>query len=158
MLDAIRRFFVMLFGHPQPIDFWLLAADLAIVVLIIWLDVPEKLHKRKVNRYVVTAVVLMQEGEVIEAAVPRAGPIENADIRFQETISIWCVSVNEWESKASKFLANCSPKAGAAFVHHVGATGMLYGGVTGSARDQYEFLLARMNNLRNIIEKADAYF
>jgi hypothetical protein len=152
MVDAIHRFFIMLFGKPQPIDFWLLGADIAIVLLILWVDVPEKLHKRRVRSGLSATGTLMQKGEEIEASAPRSG---NIDIG---TIPLWKQSVDEWMTKTNNFLASCSPQASAAFLHNVGGSSMRYGGIAGDAHDYFVHLLARMNNLRAIMEKPDVYF
>jgi hypothetical protein len=71
MVDAIRRIFHLVFGTPQPIEWWLLGADLAIVFLIIWLDVPEYFHKRRVRKIMLRFQPLIEIGEKLQREVPR---------------------------------------------------------------------------------------
>jgi hypothetical protein len=102
-----------------------------------------------------TAVLQMQKAEEIEAAVPRSGTVYESSV-----IPSWKESVDRWMNETDKFLASCSPQASAAFLHHVGGSGVTvhYGGIAKDAHDYYVFLLARTNNLRAIMEKSDIYF
>src|SRR5438093_11653328 len=79
MCDAIHRFFIFLFGKPQPIDWWLLGADLAIFVLIIWLDVPERLHSLKAQRRVAELEPFMVKGRVLQHSVPNPADAVEAE-------------------------------------------------------------------------------
>lgn len=70
MFDAMRRTFHLIFGKPQPIEWWLLAADLAIVFLIIWLDVPETWHKRSIGKHLTSLSGFVDNGLRLQRSVP----------------------------------------------------------------------------------------
>jgi hypothetical protein len=162
--DAIRRIFHLIFGRPQPIEWWLLGADLAIVFLIIWLDVPDKLHKRKLRKIVPSLIPYMDEGRKVEEA------IQGFDMRLpkgQEAAYDWTIKADEWGRKTGEFLALHSARASAVFLLVVSSKGaekhvfsprhgMQY--LSGRTADCYQTLLCRLDNLRRIIEKPEAYF
>jgi hypothetical protein len=147
MLCAILRH--LLSHEYSPFDRFIELGVFVLIAYEVWVTFS---HRQKIKSRLGAMLVLMQKGEVVEAAVPRAG---NLDV---SAISTWNESVNAWVTETSNFLTRHSPTALAIFTHHVGATGMLYGGITKDARDYYDLLLARMNNLRNIMEKVDVYF
>lgn len=165
MLDAVHRFLVLIFGHPQPIDWWLLAADVAIVALIIWLDVPERIHKRRCAKIVPFLFEFMDKGQKMQNDVPEPSPgSPNQDWpRFQA----WVTSVNNWSSETNGFLASKSARASASFLLVVDSSSrdnLIYRPdgrsfyVSGGVRLCYQRLVSQLDNLREIMEKPDVYF
>jgi hypothetical protein len=162
--DAIRRIFHLLFGTPQPIEWWLLGADLAIVFLIIWLDVPEKWHRRKLRKRVVELQPYMNEGQEIQRDVLVI--IETLEV-WGETAYAWTIKANFWSKQTSDFLAIHSKRASAAFLLVINSAvtdrriytpryGQRY--LSGEVGDCYQTLLSRLDNLRHIMERPEAYF
>jgi hypothetical protein len=150
MCDAIRRIFHLIFGNPQPIEWWLLAADAAIVALIVWLDVPKKLHERRVGKWMKRLLPLMPKGQTLQASVPRASEDE---IKTTE----WTNSVQEWIAEVQTALTLYSAKALAAFNSGMPKDSS-YPGTAPLAHRHLSYLLLRLENLRKILEKPDAYF
>lgn len=111
MMDAIRRIFVLLFGHPQPIEWWLLATDLAIVALIVWLDVPERLHKRRIRQRMGRLVEFLNEGQKLLTTFP-----DDKTSYGQTLIPGWKTAVENWITSTNSFLLVCSPYASAKFL------------------------------------------
>ena|SRR5437868_1250173 len=178
MCDAIPRIFRLLFGSPQPIEWWLLGADLAIVALIIWLDVPERLHKLKVQRCVADLGEFMDKGQKLMSTVPRpvsggAGPSSRSTSNlpsYSGNVSAWRTAVEEWITETNHFLTSKSPRAAAAFmlisVTGVVANPQIVYTESGESfpisedtlRESYQRLVVRLDNLRSIMEKPEAYF
>jgi hypothetical protein len=151
MFDAVRRICRLVFGSPQPIEWWLLAADLAIVFLIIWLDVPEKFHKYRVRKRKEKVFECWATGQTLQTMAPvNHGP---------ENTASWLVSFKEWNNKTHDLLQSYSPEAAVAFFHETGRVEMPEGAydVVNPARVQYRSLLIRLNNLKTIMENADGY-
>ena len=164
MCDAIRRMFVLLFGRPQPIDFWLLGADIAIVALIIWLDVPEKLHKRRISKCIASLLPFMERGQELQRITPRPAH----DTAYNDAAWEWKIFVDDWRKEVEKFLEQSSPRAASVFGFIV-QTGIRENpqvvytesdsfAIEGFHRDSYQKLIAELNNLRSIMEKPEAYF
>src|ERR1035441_10652139 len=161
MLDAIHRFFVLIFGRPQPIDFWLLGVDGLIVVLIAWLDVPDKLHNRRIGKRLTSLSHLMNEGLGLQRSVPDTAKEES------EVLRLWMTNTKAWGNKTNQFLAACSQQASGAFllVHDSSSADTLVFMPSGeffhlapSIREHYQLLLSQLNNLRHIVEKPEVYF
>jgi len=136
----------------RPFDWLMLVVEILVLLLIGYEVGTTVWNKRVVRRRMAAAVLLMRRGEEIESAVPRSGNIDVA------TIPLWKESVNAWITETNNFLAGCSPQASAALLHNVGGGSIRYGAIAGDAHDYFVFLLARMNNLRAIMEKSDVYF
>lgn len=161
MCDAIRHALHILFGTPEPIEVWMLIADVLIVVLIIWLDLPEWFHKRKCHKIVTTIAPYIERGQEIRQNVP------SPEMAERESGVAWMQSVDAWSEETNNFLLTHSRRASLAFQLIAGAN--LHGGIVyrpngysfpvfGQIREHYERLLDLMNNLRGIMEKPDVYF
>ena len=165
MFDAIRRMFLLLFGRPQPIDFWLLGADIAIVALIIWLDVPEKLHKRRISKCVASLLPFMERGQELQRTTPRP----SHDAAYNAANWEWMTSVGDWGKETKTFLEKYSSRAAASFVlpSETGQTAnpqTVYTEsghsfpIEGAQKESYQRLVEQLNNLRRITEQSEAYF
>jgi hypothetical protein len=75
-------------------------------------------------------------------------------------LKAWIKSVEDWIQDTQKEIANHSTQAGISFAHFSGgsSSSINYGGISGGAQIWYRELLSRLDNLRNIMEKADVYF
>jgi hypothetical protein len=161
MCDAIRHVFHMLFGNPEPIEVWMLVADVLIVVLILVFDMPEWLHKRKYNKRVASLAPFVNRGIQLQRDVPV--PLMT-NLEFE--IVDWVLKVNTWSTETSSFLAEYSQRA-STFFSVIGpsirdsfrintSAGSFH--VPPDAEGHYQQLLAQLANLQRIIEKPDAYF
>jgi hypothetical protein len=165
MLDALHRLFVSSFGHPQPIEWWLLAADVAIVALIVWLDVPEKLHKRRCAKIVKVLSDFMFVGHTLAGSVPNP---QLQQVGSAEQIEMWRQSVEAWRTETAQYLSAHSSKAASAFLlitlSETNVTNIVHPlegwsfHLSGYERETYQALLGYMDNLRGIIEKPEVYF
>lgn len=151
MLDAIHRLFKLMFGCPQPIDFWILGADVLIVLLILWVDVPEKLHQRRIKKNIYKLVSFLNDGQALHDAPPNSQATE-------EEAQTWSEQVSNWILLVQSFLEKNSKSALSVFRHH--GLGQRYGGLRISLKVEKWFyeLDVRLKNLRSIMEKPDVYF
>jgi|HubBroStandDraft_5_1064220.scaffolds.fasta_scaffold11766_4 hypothetical protein len=152
LIDAIRRIWHVVFGRPQPIEWWLLGADLAIVFLIIWLDVPERFHRRRINKRVVTLFEYIHRGQLLKASSPHS-------LEDDKLVPSWLNAVKEWNAESLHFLESCSPQARAAFlISDETAHTREVSTVPLGARWSYGAMLDRLDNMRKIAENPDVYF
>ncbi len=162
MMDGIRRVFHILFGSPQPIEWWLLGADLAIVGLIIWLDVPEYLHKKKCGQIVGQLKPLSVKGTQLQMDTPNPRTPQGAKA-FQR----WQSEVNAWSDQTHDILARNSSKAASAFMLVVNAQvadrmvrspdGNIFS-LGGGWGDTYQLFQLKLSNLQTIMQNPEAYF
>jgi hypothetical protein len=148
-IDTLRRFF----GDFRPADLTICILEIIFIAVILWLDLPERFHKNKVRRRLVLVQRIMLDGHNLRTSVSDA----NAN---NETASKWIQSVQIWIDNSYQSLADNSLQAGLAFMHRHVAPDVLYWGVTirEDVSKQFQELLIRLNNLLNIMEKADVYF
>jgi len=149
MSDVIRRFF----GDLRPADWTLCFLEVIFIAVILWLEVPERFHKKKVRKRLVMVQRIMSEGHNLRNSVSEANT-------NNETASKWIQSVQNWIDKSYQSLANTSLKASLAFMHRNVVPDINFGGVTNrlDVSKQFQELLIRLDNLLNIMEKADVYF
>lgn len=152
MGDAIRRIYTLIFGNPQPMEWWLLGADLAIVVLIIWLDVPDKVHHWRRKKVIRQLVKLLNDGQILsDGSVPPNSQATEAEVQ------VWNRQVEAWIIQVQSFLREKSQSALSIFSHH--ELGPLYGlRIHVNSEKWFYELNARLKNLRSIIERSDVYF
>lgn len=152
-----------LFGNPQPIEIWLLLADVAIVGLIVWLDIPEWSHKRRVAKVARVLSDFMFKGQSLAQGVPN--PRELTDFA---AFAGWLSSVESWRTDVAQFLSEKSSRSASAFllitVSEANVSNVVHPlegwsfRLTGDHREAYQALLAYLTNLRSIIEKPEVYF
>jgi len=162
MIDGIRRVFHILFGSPQPIEWWLLGADLAIVGLIIWLDVPKYLHKKKCGKIVGQLQPLSVKGIQLQMSTPNPRTAQGAKA-FQR----WQSEVNAWSDQTQELLTRNSPKAASAFMLVINAQvadqtvrstdGNVFS-LRGGSGDTYQIFQLKLSNLQTIMQNPEAYF
>lgn len=151
MFDAIRRIFHLIFGKPQPIEWWLLFADLAIVFLIIWLDVPEKFHQRRLRQRISSVASFINEGHRLKKSVPQSGAGVEATVP-------WVKAVHEWSNQIEAFLSRCSAHASTKFLDETSMKHVIYMNVAQDIVIWYGLLDRRLSNLQMIIQNAAVYF
>jgi len=92
-------------------------------------------------------------GQTLQANAPPDGTTDTA------IAAAWVDSVKQWIQQTFAFLAKYSPQAATSFIHNSGGA-VEYPKISthSQARDWYRTLIARINNLRRIMEKPDVYF
>lgn len=164
MGDIFHRAWTMVTDGARFIDWVIVAVDFLVLIAILWFEYPEWAHKRKLRKIVPRLIPYMDEGREVEEA------IQAFDLRLpkgQEAAYDWTIKADEWGRKTGEFLALHSAKASAAFLLVINSTGAdrhvyspKYGPqyISGRTADCYQTLLSRLDNLRRIIEKPEAYF
>ena len=150
MLDTLRR----MFSDARPIDVWMLVIELLVLLLIAG-EVGVVLSRWLKRKGKLTQTFnLMSKGQQLENSVPPLGTADETAIRT------WNESVKTWIGETNRFLVGCSQQASATFLHEEGGTlsSMRYHDVAKDAHDWYKTLIARLNNLRSVMEKPDVYF
>jgi len=159
MLDMIQRFF----GEFRPADLVASALELTFILVILWLELPARFHKRRIRKRMRMVKNLMLQGQEIQRRAPTGKMVEDEKLdgnALSEIATKWVDSVKEWWENTYKLLDKYSPLAALSFVHHRGGICVQYSAITGlaDARDLYRVLLERLDNLLNIMEKSDIYF
>ena len=137
------------------IDWAILIVDFLVLAVILWLDAPERFHKRKVRKRLAMVQRMMLDGHSLRESAPANVPDPTHDVALQ-----WVQSVQTWIDRSDQSLRIASMQAALAFIRRDVAPDVLFGGITerANARHQFAELLHRLENLRNIMEKADVYF
>ena len=151
MIDAIRRFF----GDFRPADWTTGIIELLFIAVILWLDLPERFHRRRVRNALVIVKELMAEGQGLVRSAPWASTSPD-----EPTAARWVRDVNTWIEKTHQSFEKNSIQAMMSFEQRALEPDVHFGGMTGQAgaKDQFRELLHRLRNLQNIMEKADVYF
>jgi hypothetical protein len=150
MCDLLRR----IFGDFRPVDWVSCTLELLFILVVLWLEVPEVWHKHTVRKKVRIVQRLLLDGNKFQLSAPPKD-FENAEV-----ISQWSEAVRAWIDTSQQTLTDNSIPAGLAFSRRNVEPDVLYRVITpvGDAREMFRELLHRMNNLLNIMEKADVYF
>ncbi|PYV76506.1 MAG: hypothetical protein DMG96_13825 [Acidobacteria bacterium] len=167
MCDAIHRLFILLFGRPQRIEFWILGVDV-IVVFLIWYEIRVEKNQRRADdhrRVVISGKMmplskLRDKGLRIKAAVP-----DEMAITDKQIVQKWISTVDSWSNETNSFLAN-SPLASNAFmlvdnIDHVNTLATIPGKifeVRGESKAPYQTMSVQLENLHRIIERPEDYF
>jgi hypothetical protein len=151
--DAAYRMLHMFIEGARPIDWAILIVDFLVLAVIVWLDAPERFHKKQVRKRLLLVQRIMLDGHALRNSVYGANT-------NTETASEWTHSVQTWIDTSHQSLANVSMQAALSFMHRNVAPDVSWGGVTHrqDVSKQFQELLVRLDNLRNIMEKADVYF
>ena len=154
MGDALCRAWRMVTEGARFIDYAILIVDFLVLAVILWLDAPERFHKYKVRKKLLIVRRLLLDGNKLQQTAPPR------DIDNLEVASQWVEAVKAWIESSYQTLAAHSMQAGLSFSRRNVEPDILYGVIThvAGAREWYRELLHRMNNLLNIMEKADVYF
>jgi hypothetical protein len=148
-LGTIRGFF----GEFRAADLVASGLELAFILVILWLELPERFHKRRIRKQLAMIQRIMFDGHDFRDSVASA----NAN---DEAASRWIKSVQAWIDSTYHSIAATSLAAALAFMHRNVAPDIHYGGVTSrtDVSKQFQELLIRLDNLQNIMEKAGVYF
>ncbi len=150
MLDCIRRFF----GDFRPADLVASGLEFAFIVVILWLELPERFHHRTVRSCLRLVQARLADGQRLHESVP---PVQSVDLAVAEA---WIGDVKEWTERTDRLLSKYSIAAGLSFRSRAVEPDVNFGNVSrmAEAYRSYAELLHRLRNLQNIMEKADVYF
>ena len=148
MLDTLRR---LLFSDSRPIDWAMLVIELLVLFLIAYEVGHGVLRTRKLGRRVKAVLELVSEGVQLQQAVPKGSVTA-------ESVNPWQESVLSWTQRTTQRLARYSAQASYSFAHITSRPAADYAGVAGEVQNVYGCLVWRMDILRRMMEKPDAYF
>ncbi len=150
-----------LFTDTRGIDWLILIVDFLILVAIVWLELPDWLHKRRAERRAKTLTPLMDRGRHLQASVPNQLPNPGPELLK------WVEDVKQWSADTEAFLVPLSAKAAIAFTHVMSASsadrkvhkpdGTSFR-LTGRFGDLYQVLQVKLDNLQKILESPELYF
>jgi hypothetical protein len=125
---------------------WLnLIIEFAVLVVILWLELPEWLHRRRATKFASALAPLITRGQQVANTVPWMGsPVDE-----------WTAKATVWMEATRKFLAERSPRALSSFdfVTTIGVDRKL----SGHAGDIYQEFHARLQNLVRIGERPEHF-
>ena len=156
-MNALDRLFV----ETRGIDWLILIVDFFILVAILWLELPDWLHKRRAERNAQELAPFMDQGRHLRSSVPNQMPNPGPELMK------WVEDVKQWSSETETFLAPRSTKAAIAFTHVISASsadrkvhkpdGSSFR-ITGRFGDLFQILQVQLDNLQKIMENPELYF
>jgi hypothetical protein len=154
LCDTIRH---MLEG-TRPIDLWMLAIELLVLLLIAYevgIGVVRSREDKKRAGLVCVRSEKIREiitrGQELQREAPRSGtaPMEAAT---------WIDAEREWHKGTKALLESYSPQAAVALMHDTsGEAPPWWDSIATGARNEYATLICSLNNLRDILERPNVY-
>ena len=140
---------LVMFSEVRPFDWIMLAVEVLVLALIAY-EVGVPLYKRKkTSERTKILFSLMSEGQAILRKAPSVGQFTEADR--------WAKSVDSWTVKVENQLTAYSPQAAVAFAQAV-KLDVRIPHVAPGVELHYRIITEKLENLRNITEKADVYY
>ena len=125
---------------------WLnLIVECAVLAVILWLELPEWLHRRKAAKFASALAPLIARGQQVADVVPSAGSPTDE----------WTAKATAWTAVTREFLAERSPRALSSF--DFVATAKVDRKMSGRAGDVYQEFHARLQNLIRIAERPEHF-
>jgi hypothetical protein len=154
-VNALYRIWRMFTEGARFIDWAILIVDFLVLAVIVWLDAPERFHKRKVRKALKIVKDIMAEGQSFVTSAPWISGNPTDDRAAQ-----WVKDVMEWIKNTHTSLLKLSIPAMMAFEQRALEPDVNFGGMTRQSRanDHFRELLHRLRSVQNIMEKADVYF
>jgi len=164
----------MLTEGARAIDWAILLVDFLVLAVIIGLEAPGFLHKRRVRRVLLKFEPLIQRGETLQREIPEPAPPYGSNrndplvIAKEAEVEKWIETVRNWNQEMASFLATY-PRAAMVFNHKSdpppqGGT-LVYRGdsryafaIHGYQREIYLRLETELTNLYRVAESPEAYF
>lgn len=153
--------FDRLFVDTRGIDWLILIVDFFILVAILWLELPDWLHKRRAEHSAEELAPFMERGRRLQSSVPNPPPNPSPELLQ------WVEEVKRWNADTEAFLVPRSAKAVIAFTHVISASsadrkvhrpdGTSFR-LTGRFGDLYQVLQVKLDNLQKITENPESYF
>lgn len=142
--------FFRVLAQSQPIDVAILVIEVVLLLVLAYQQFTRIVYKRRLNKQLSKLFYALAEGQELQAIAPDTIDENSANL------GKWKRAVRNWMDVTRKILEGCSGNAVISFMHDPVLT-LTHAGRM-SARSEYESLIARLNNLRCIMEHIDAYF
>jgi hypothetical protein len=142
--------FFRVLAQSQPIDLAILGIEVLLLLVLAYQQFTRIVHKRRLNKQLSKLFYALAEGQELQAIAPDT--IDENSVNLGK----WKRAVRNWMDVTRTILEGCSGNAVISFAHDPVLT-LTHAGRM-SARSEYESLIARLNNLRCIMEHIDAYF
>jgi hypothetical protein len=162
MWSTIRH----LFSGIRPFDWMMFVIELLVLLALLWFEGLEVWHQIKLRKRVSSLIRYMDAGQTIQNNLHTLTEPLFAGRITEETLA-WMMEANMWSQTTREFLALHSKQASAAFLLVVNMRTsdrdiytQRYGTfhLSGEVGNCYQILLARLDNLRRIMERPEAYF
>jgi hypothetical protein len=160
-MDMIYRIWRHIMDGSKPVDWLLFWVDMLVLGAILWLELPDQLHKRRAAKNVRILIPLLESGRHIQSSVPYQHQENSPEL------SEWAETAKSWWTSTEAVVAALSPRAATAFNHLLNfdsadRTAMDKSGrpyrLCGYAGDIYQSLQLKLGNLQRIIENPEIYF
>ena len=133
----------------RPFDWVMLVVEALVLVLIAAEIGPSLVQKMRAKKRQKVLFSLLVKGQGILNRAP--SPFD------ANPVHLWGVTVDQWSAEVTAVLAGYSEHAVASF-NHQPQVGAPYHHIATGAWSHYGKLTARVENLRNIIEKPEIYY
>jgi hypothetical protein len=137
-------------ASSQPIDVAILGVECLLLFVLAYQQFIRIRHKRNLATQLSKLFYALAEGQELQAIAPDTTEEDSAGV------GKWRHAVRDWVDVTRTTLEGCSGNAVISFMHNSGLKLTHSGRI--NARSEYESLVARLNNLRSIMEHMDAYF
>ena len=141
--------FFRVLAQSQPIDLAILGIEVLLLLVLAYQQFTRIVHKRRLNKQLSKLFYALAEGQELQAIAPDT--IDDNSVNLGK----WKRAVRNWMDVTRTILEGCSGNAVISFAHDP-VLSLTHAGRM-SARSEYESLIARLNNLRCIMEHIDAY-
>jgi hypothetical protein len=139
-------------ARSQPIDVAILGIEVLLLLVLAYQQFTRIVRKRRLNKQLSKLFYALAEGQELQAIAPDTDSIDENSANLGK----WKRAVRNWIDVTRQSLEGCSGNAVISFMHDPVLTLSHVGRM--SARSECESLIARLNNLRCIMEHIDAYF
>jgi hypothetical protein len=150
---------IHLFTDVRPFDWLMFGLELAVLIAILAFEIRAVRREQRQDRdqrgrkTVIDSVVAAMQNSMSQGQhLINSQPLPNP----QDALELWVQGVKEWTANTSAMLRSYSPRAELAFLHHPTIVPNVYG--SNPRPFIYGPLEHRLNNLRNIMERPEAYF
>jgi hypothetical protein len=152
------RTIMHMFEGARAIDWVMLVIEALVLILIAYEVViahldrrGARMRKQATDRRSEAIRELVSKGHVLLASAPRFG--ENDMI-----VAKWKDSLRDWNVEVQTLLKSYSSQALASYNQGIPKSASFPGLAAGNVQGDYSFLLMRLDNLQNIMEKPDVYY
>jgi hypothetical protein len=154
MLDAVCRINRFLFDGARPIDRTILVVDLLVLLVIAAEAIRELRLARKARK---RQKIIDERVQAVRKAISEGQRIHSSAVSIGHTgTAAWAQLALKWTADTQTLMASFSAQAEAAFLDVSEASPMNVHGSMGAAQE-YSHLLARLKNLRGIMENPEVY-
>jgi hypothetical protein len=137
-----------MFEQTRPIDWVMLVIEAAVLAIIAYESIRIALTHHRIEKRKKIILGLMNDGQAILEDVPTVHP---------ERVDSWYQSAEAWTKRTRAVLESYSSQALTAF-NHLRLPTVDYPNVSPGAHPAFKALIAKLDNLRSIMEKPEVYY